>query len=86
MPTMFFKGRFKALRIYLVKVMVLAIDMNDRNFIAIESFELYITIDINHLNGKCEFFSQTFEGHNRILAKVAAVAGVDGDHDAILAS
>jgi len=83
---MFFKGRSKAFRIYLVKVMVFTIDMYNRNFISVELLKLWIAIDINHINRKCEFLAHALEGRNSVFTEVTSVAGVDGDHDGILAS
>jgi hypothetical protein len=47
---MFFKGRSKSLWIYSPEIMMLSIDMDDRNLLSIQLFKFWVGVDVNNLN------------------------------------
>jgi hypothetical protein len=74
MLTMFFKGRSKSCRIYLVEVVVYPIDMNHRNLITIKFKELGVFINANHVDFKVKLFAHRFQGVKGIVTEMTSMS------------
>jgi hypothetical protein len=78
MLTTSFKARFKPFGINSIKVVVLAVDMDDRDLLTVLFFQYWVAFNKAFFDIKMQIWLERLESLNGHIAEMTTFAGIDG--------